>query len=167
MKYTHSDNNLNERAFSPEGFLTPSARFYPALAWEWGTPINKEEIVRQLDSFAECKVKKLYIIPEPNDFRPGYTMEPDYLTDEYFKMFRFAYEYAADKGMELWLYDEGGWPSGSACGRVIKENPALISKRLSVREVSSPYTPSEDAVAAFCGKERVFTGFSSRVSLFL
>ena len=34
-------------------------------------------------------------------------MEPDYLTEDYFNMFRFAYEYAADKGMELWLYDEG------------------------------------------------------------
>lgn len=161
MKYTHSDNNLNERTFSSEDFLSPSARFYPALAWAWGTPINKEEIVRQLDAFAGCKVEKLYIIPEPKDFRPAYTMEPDYLTEEYFNMFRFAYEYAADKGMELWLYDEGGWPSGSACGRVIKENPALISKRLAAREVSSPYSPSEDAIAAFCGKERVFEGFSS------
>ena len=66
----------------------------------------KKEIERQLDEFYSCNIKKLYIIPKPKDFRPSYSMEPDYLTEEYFKLFSYAYEYAEKKGMELWLYDE-------------------------------------------------------------
>ncbi len=47
-----------------------------------------------------------------------------YLTDEGMKAtLRFA-EKAKDAGMELWLYDENGYPSGNAGDLVISENPA-------------------------------------------
>ena len=37
-------------------------------------------------------------------------------------------EMAKDKGMDLWMYDEQGYPSGNAGGRVIAENPSWESK---------------------------------------
>ena len=42
---------------------------------------------------------------------------------------RFA-EKAKDAGMELWLYDENGYPSGNAGDLVISENPAWESMGL-------------------------------------
>lgn len=158
MKYIHSDKLINDRSFSLDKFLSPSAQFFPAFAWAWGSPVNKDSIKKQIDDFYSGGIRKLYIIPEPASFRPSYSMEPDYLTEDFFKLFKFAYEYAAEKGMALWLYDEGGWPSGSACGKVLEEKPHLESKRLSVRTVSSPYIPGEGAVAAFSDGKRIYEG---------
>ncbi len=50
-----------------------------------------------------------------------------YLTDNGMKTVRQFCESAKAKGMDLWLYDEQGYPSGSAGGRVLKQNIALES----------------------------------------
>ena len=47
-----------------------------------------------------------------------------YLTDEGMKGTKGFCELARAKGMDLWLYDEQGYPSGNAGDRVINENPA-------------------------------------------
>ena len=47
----------------------------------------------------------------------------DYLSPEYFKRYRLAMDEAKRLGMKGWLYDEGGWPSGGATGRVVQSNP--------------------------------------------
>ncbi|WP_186774785.1 glycosyl hydrolase family 2 protein [Allorhodopirellula solitaria] len=46
-----------------------------------------------------------------------------YLTDEGMTATRQFCQLAKAQEMELWLYDEEGYPSGSAGGRVIRENP--------------------------------------------
>ena len=51
-----------------------------------------------------------------------------YLTDKGMISAKQFCENAKAKGMDLWLYDEQGYPSGSAGGRVLKQNPALESK---------------------------------------
>ena len=164
MKYTHKKELNHDLSFEPCKFQDPQNRFYPFFSWVWSTPIKKEEIMRQLDEYVENNVKNLYIIPEPKDFRPATmptTLDPDYLTEEYFEIYRFAVKYAEKKGIGLWLYDEGGWPSGSACGKVIKKHSHLISRNLSVREVPSPYTPSKDALAGYYNGKRIEKGFVS------
>jgi hypothetical protein len=47
-----------------------------------------------------------------------------YLTDAGMKATKRFCDAAKAKGMELWLYDEQGYPSGNAGDRVIRENPA-------------------------------------------
>lgn len=37
--------------------------------------------------------------------------------------------------MRLWLYDEGGWPSGGVCGRIVKEHPELAQQTLRRTEI--------------------------------
>ena len=44
--------------------------------------------------------------------------DPDYLSDGYFAAFSNVVDRAAELGMNVWLYDEGGWPSGGACGQI-------------------------------------------------
>mgnify|MGYP007134557234 FL=1 len=77
----------------------------------WNAPTTREEIRNQLDAIYENSIRIIYILPEPRDFRPDTnptTLEPDYLTEEYFKLYRYAADYAAGKGMHMWLYGEGG-----------------------------------------------------------
>ncbi len=162
------------RNFSAEDFFSPSLSFAPVYAWAWDAPVSEEETERQIEEMASLGVKRFYVLPLPRSFRPvahPTLLSPDYLSDGFFSAYRFAIEKAKEKGMEVWLYNEGGWPSGGACGAVVKENPALVRERLNVRErvldEGEAYASSADAVAAFEGKRRVSEGerFSQKTIL--
>ena len=75
----------------------------------------------QLDEMKANGVENVCIHPMPRSFRPDSidsSMSPDYLTPEYFEVYARVTRHAARLGMHSYLYDEGGWPSGSACGLV-------------------------------------------------
>lgn len=123
--------------FRQSEYMNPGRRFSPVMSWVWNAPVSESETVRQLDEMAEQGIRCCYVIPEPKAFRPTSqitTMEPDYLTPEFFGAIKFAADYADSIGISVWLYDEGGWPSGSACGNTLKGHPELRSKRLCENE---------------------------------
>lgn len=161
MRYSYSVRKETDSFFDIEKFKNTETRFYPVMCWSWNVPIEKEEVARQLDSFYENNIFRVYIIPKPRAFRPSNLndLDPDYLTDEYFEVIRFTYKYAEKKGIQVWIYDEGGWPSGSACGKVVSEKPHLARKKLTQRILASPYSPSSDAIAAFCDGKRIYEGY--------
>ena len=43
--------------------------------------------------------------------------------EAYFDMIGIMVDQAEQSGMNFWLYDEGGWPSGGACGQVYDADP--------------------------------------------
>ena len=147
---------VGENAFSKEKFEIPSRVHAPIYTWIWNGPVSRAETDRQLDEMDRLGIKVIYILPEPKSFRPNAIptrMEPDYLTQSYFTEYRYAVERAKEKGMQLWLYNEGGWPSGGACGKVLHNHPEYGRKSLDVREKSfsggEVYRMSEDTVAGF------------------
>ncbi len=147
----HSNEN-----FDPDEFLKTDTCLQPAYAWIWNAPILRDEVRRQLDAMLRAGIRTIYILPEPKEFRvynERIHMEEDYLSAEFFGEVRYALEYALSLGMSCWLYDEGGWPSGSACGQVVKKRPDLCVKSLEARMLSvsagETYRPGERAVAAF------------------
>lgn len=164
MKYESSRKYQRETRFNAECLNIPPTEFFPTYNWSWSTPVTKEGIKDRIDQMCEKNIKLFYILPIPKDFRPTTNpsdMEPDYLTEEYFDVYKFAVEYATKKGMQVWLYDEGGWPSGSATGKVVKARPDLINQSIKKVEASSPYVPSEKAISAFCDGVRISEGFTS------
>ena len=112
---------------------SPPGDFWPAYSWFWNDRITEEGILEQLSTFERRGIRVFYIIPEPREFRPKTMptqLEPDYLSDDYLRLVRFAVEHAAEMGMRAWLYDEGGWPSGSANGLVVARDPSLVCTAL-------------------------------------
>ena len=131
----------------------------------WNGKITREETQRQLDEMILLGIKRIYILPMPKSFRPTSfptPLEPEYLTEGYFDAYRYAVEQAKKRDMEVWLYDEGGWPSGGACGQVMLEDPSLVQEHVRIldREIQAgeTYTPSEGAEAAFFERKRVLSG---------
>lgn len=117
---------LADVAPEKEAFRNPPCEFSPAYFWMWNAKLDKTIIERQLNDMAANGMKSVCIHPFPREFAPGAfntEMEPDYLTDGYVELFEHAIRYAAKLGMNAWLYDEGGWPSGGACGLVAKSDP--------------------------------------------
>jgi len=58
----------------------------------------------------------------------------NYLTDEGMKATRRFCEKAKARGMDLWLYDEKGYPSGNAGDLVIKEDPTWESMGIYMKD---------------------------------
>ena len=126
-----------EDVFQKDSFLNPDVQYAPIYVWMWNGKVNHEETDRQLEEMKRLGIKSMYILPEPKSFRPNTMptmLEPDYLTKAYFEEFLYATKKAAEMGMTMWLYDEGGWPSGGACGKVLLEYPEYARKILSSKK---------------------------------
>ena len=125
--------------------------------WCWNGPISKEKTLAEINKLRDFGIKAFYILPEPQAFRPTRIpslMEPDYMTDAFLEHYKFAVDTAREYGMECWLYDEGGWPSGGACGKVMTEFPEYGRRTLDMRKIAfkagDAFRLSEsDAAAAF------------------
>jgi len=140
--------------FDRFAFKNPDTFHRPVYMWCWNAPITAEMLIRQLRDLAAAGGGGVMVVPEPPEFRPTTmktTLNPDYLTKEYFEIYQAVAAEAEKLGMKIWFYDEGGWPSGSACGKVTKKYPHLACKRLEVKQktVAKGEIISEDALASF------------------
>ncbi|MBR6747798.1 MAG: hypothetical protein IKM07_02580, partial [Clostridia bacterium] len=116
-----------------EALSSPPVDFWPTYSWSWCGEILDEGIIERLDSMVARGIRRLYVLPIPQEFVsypvPG---EKPYLSEEYLAQLRFAVTEAEKRGMRVWMYDEGGWPSGAANGRVVKEHPELAAWSIDV-----------------------------------
>lgn len=149
-------NDAHRMDFDAASFTAPGAEHAVLYTWVWNAPIDRQGICERLDEMQRLGIRAVYILPEPKSFRPAImptAMEPDYLTPPYFELFAFAMQEAERRGMRTWLYDEGGWPSGGACGKVLQANPHLAKHNLASRRVTvaagERYIPAADVLAAF------------------
>ncbi|MBQ6809432.1 MAG: hypothetical protein IJP09_01830 [Clostridia bacterium] len=173
MKSLHySDTVKGNLPFESERFARPDNCFYPVFSWIWNDVLTENEIKKQIDEMYDGGIRCFYIIPEPKSFRPNSmvtNLEPDYLTYEFMEFIRLTADYAEEKGMYMWLYDEGGWPSGSASGKVAAKNGSTRRKYLSKREISlkkdEKYTLSEEIKAVFIGDKRILDKFTAEEDL--
>ena len=107
--------------YTPEKFRNPANIHSPAYFWMWNDRLDADRLNAQLDDMFAHGMRSICIHPFPKAFRTGKFdsgMEPDYLTEGYLTVFSNVVDHAAALGMNVWLYDEGGWPSGGACGQV-------------------------------------------------
>ena len=119
--------------FSKPDFNTPPAEFYPSFFWVWGGPLLEDVLIAEMDDMAAHGAKTACIHPYPKAFRPkmiDVPMSPDFLTDGYFDLYGKVLDHIAGLGGKAWLYDEGGWPSGGACGRVYASDPKRFCNRM-------------------------------------
>ena len=129
----------NNDKFEINAFISPDASYAPVYIWVWNDICTREIIDTQLAEMLKLGIRAFYILPEPKNFRPDSmptSLEPDYLSDEYFKFCAYAVEQGKKSGMLCWIYDEAGWPSGGACGAVMNEHPEFGRETLEYNEIS-------------------------------
>jgi len=108
----------------------------PNPLWFWNNAqVEEGELKKQMALFQEAGYGGLSILPFGGQFKP------EYLTEAYFQRYRMCAEEAKRLGMTLWLYDEYGFPTGSAgwCNgdgrsRFAERYPELVLRRLDKRE---------------------------------
>ena len=122
--------------------ISPSSEYSPIPFWFWNDDLKKDEIIRQIRDMHSKEVDGFVIHP-----RIGIPESIGYMSKEYLQFVKCAVEEAAANNMQVVLYDEGMYPSGSAHGQVAEENPRYKSKGLKVVESSSrEFTPEENEI---------------------
>ncbi|MBR3768544.1 MAG: hypothetical protein IKL10_09960 [Clostridia bacterium] len=125
--------------FDINTFRSPDVCYAPVYIWVWNDICTPEVIDVQLAEMLRLGIRAFYILPEPKNFRPDSmptNLVPDYLSNEYFELCAYAIQKGKSLGMQCWIYDEGGWPSGGACGKVLEDHPEYARQVLKAYERS-------------------------------
>jgi len=126
-----------ERNFSYDKFVNAPDDCTPVYTWCWCIPLNYEDTDRDIAEFVRLGIRTVYILPEPDNFRPKRiptTMSSEYMGTEYMEHYVYAVNKARENGINVWIYDEAGWPSGGAGGKVVKDHPEYARHKLAFEE---------------------------------
>ena len=135
-----------------QDFADPPQRYWPRPLWFWNnTSVTVETVRDQMRQARDhCRYGGFGILPFGKDFSPAY------LSDEYFTVYGAALQQAKALGLTLSLYDEYGFPSGSAGSHNSSDTslfaqrwPELTIKRLDKHEweVDGPGPVPDDSAA--------------------
>lgn len=105
--FVHS-SYVSGQALSQEGFKEPSIHYWPRPLWFWNnTSITEEGVEQQMLAYRDlCGYGGFGILPFGKKFKP------EYLKEDYFRVYGKALEKAKELGLTMCLYDEYGFPSG-------------------------------------------------------
>jgi hypothetical protein len=99
-----------------EQFANPPVDYRPAPFWIWNRKIAKAEIDTQLIFLKKMGFGGLFV-------HARHSLITEYLSEEWFDLWRFTLEKAKKLGTPLWIYDEDYSPSGFAGGLVPYQMP--------------------------------------------
>ena len=133
-----TSNQLAER-FSDlkANFADPHATFRSAPLWVWNGIVTKEFIDESLTDLKNHGFGGVFVHP-----RPGLITE--YLSDEWFELFRYTVEKGKKLGMDIWIYDENSYPSGFAGGHVPANMPESNTSGSTLHEIPLTKIEKED-----------------------
>jgi len=83
--------------------------------WSWNNELSSEELTSQLEHMKSQGIDSAII-----HARTGLVTE--YLSEKWFSLIGDCLKKAKELDMRLWVYDENGWPSGFAEGRLLKDD---------------------------------------------
>lgn len=90
------------------------AKYQPLAFWSWNAKLDVEELRKQIRWMKEEGMGGFFM-----HARSG--LQTEYLSDEWMNCIRACAEEAESLGMEAWLYDENGWPSGFVGGKLLEK----------------------------------------------
>ena len=82
--------------------------------WSWNDQLDKDILVQQIEWMKEHGIGGFFM-----HARGG--LRTPYLSEEWMQCADACVEAAKQQGMQAWMYDENGWPSGFAGGKLLEE----------------------------------------------
>lgn len=135
-------------------FAEPPQRFGPVGFWFLNDRCDPAELTRQLEEFAAAGFGGISPCA-----RIGLDPEVGYLTEAWFAVMDHVMAECRRLGLQVILYDEASYPSGSANGLVVEANPEHMARGLvlgdSVVVVDGSIAGTDPATAA---AKQVWTG---------
>jgi len=104
-------------------FKNPPPTYKPMPFWHLNGNLNENEINRQMTDAHTAGFGGLTILPV-------HSTTPEYLSEGYFKSYKTILETARKKDMNIILYDDTDFPSGTAGGLIERDFPQFLRKTL-------------------------------------
>ncbi len=82
--------------------------------WSWNDRLDPERLRKQIRDMKALNMKGFFM-----HARGG--LETEYMSDEWYDCIEASIDEAKKLGMEAWAYDENGWPSGFAGGKLLED----------------------------------------------
>ena len=104
-------------------FFDPSADRRPLSFWSLNDRLTEEELLAQIESMKAAGWGGFFLHARGGLLTP-------YMGEEWMRLCRACIDKAKEEGMYAWLYDENGWPSGTASHTVPAMDPAYRETHL-------------------------------------
>jgi len=106
-------------------FKDPDRAYSIVPFWSWNGTLDPDEAKRQIDLMIDKGIFGAFM-----HARAGINYgETPYFSNGWWEAMDSTIAYSARKGFYSWLYDEDKWPSGSAGGRTVAQNPEEFVKK--------------------------------------
>ncbi|MFP4977443.1 glycosyl hydrolase [Paenibacillus sp. CN-4] len=105
----------------------PPAEYRSLPFWSWNDALDPDELVRQIEEMAQAGAGGFFM-----HARGG--LRTPYMGEAWMDAVRLCLDKARELGLKAWLYDENGWPSGTADGTVPAKGLRYQQKRLVCRK---------------------------------
>ena len=90
--------------------------------WSWNNSLDEKELVKQINEMKAAGIGGFIM-----HARTG--LKDEYLGEKWFSCVKACLEKARETGMDAWVYDENGWPSGFVGGKLL-ENEDFLARFL-------------------------------------
>lgn len=124
----------------------PPAEYRSVPFWSWNDRLEKEELERQIEEMHRAGAGGFFM-----HARSG--LKTPYMGPEWMEAVRVSLEAGRRLGMQAWLYDENGWPSGFADGEIPAKGLEYQQKRLVCEQAPFHGTP-ERTIGWYAFEER-------------
>ncbi|MDR1339734.1 MAG: hypothetical protein LBK58_06765 [Prevotellaceae bacterium] len=139
-------------------FLNPSKEYKTAPLYVWNTKITRGLIDTTMSDLKEKGFGGVFIHP-----RPGLVTE--YISDEWYELFRYTLDRGKELDMNVWIYDENSYPSGFAGGHLPAEMPESYNQGNGLSLKKAETLPENASEFFICLKEEngKFTDITGRL----
>ena len=81
--------------------------------WSWNNNLDEAELIRQIEQMKSAGIGGFIM-----HARTG--LKEEYLGEKWFSCVKACLDKARELGMQAWIYDENGWPSGFVGGKLLE-----------------------------------------------
>jgi hypothetical protein len=110
-------------ALTRENFRTPPKEMGIVPFWFWNGDLDPEEMRWQLEQYKDRGIEGVML-------HGRFGLKVPYLSEGWFERVRIAVDLAREIGLDMWVYDEMNWPSGTAERQVLQKWPDLQQRYL-------------------------------------
>ena len=89
--------------------------------WSWNNRVEEKTLLSQIEDMHSAGIGGFII-----HARMG-LKDVEYLGEQWFSLISACLKKAKELGMEAWIYDENGWPSGIVGGKLLEREDFLVS----------------------------------------
>ncbi len=118
-----SQTVLSGLPLSRENFQTPPVEMGILPFWFWNGEMDEREMEWQLRQYHDRGIRGLFL-------HGRFGLKVPYVSDAWFEKVKYAVAKGKEIGLDIWVYDEMNWPSGTAERKVPKQYPHLTQKYL-------------------------------------